>query len=397
VNHASDNNGKHNITTDIKKKLKEKHPKAAELKQSAIIDKHETKTERVISENITQDEIASDTKNSSGSGGPTQVDMDTWREMICSKSYGTHSKMLADEIATLAKRLAMDTIPHDYTSNLLACRLVPLNKKDNGILSVGVGECLRQIIGKTITGLLKEDIIHAVGTLQTCAGLELGIEAIIQAVRKSFEDDNSECLLLVDADNAFNKLNRKVSLENIKRLCPPICTYLHNSYNTPAMLYLENGDYILSQEGVTQGDNAAMAMYALSTWPLIQALSKETANDEVKHVWYADDSFAVGSLAGVKKWWKYLKANGPDFGYCPKPAILVKHSSLMQATQTIFKDNGIKITNQGERILGSVIGTESHKEQYIKNKVESWVKDLQSLSKYAQDDPQAAYSAFIKG
>ena len=79
MNHASDNNGKHNITTDIKKKLKEKHPKAAELKQSAIIDKHETKTERVISENITQDEIASDTKNSSGSGGPTQVDMDTWR------------------------------------------------------------------------------------------------------------------------------------------------------------------------------------------------------------------------------------------------------------------------------------------------------------------------------
>ena len=100
----------------------------------------------------------------------------------------------------------------------------------------------------------------------------------------SFEEDNSECLLLVDADNAFNKLNRKVSLENIKRLSAPIYTYLNNSYNTPAMLYLENGDHILSQEGVTQGDNAAMAMYALSTRPLIQALSNETANDEVKGV-----------------------------------------------------------------------------------------------------------------
>ena len=109
VNHASDVNGKHDITTDIKKKLKEKHPKVAELKQSAIIDKHETKTERVIFENITQDDITSNTKNSSVSGGPTQVDMDTWREMICSKSYGTHSKMLADEIATLAKRLVTDS------------------------------------------------------------------------------------------------------------------------------------------------------------------------------------------------------------------------------------------------------------------------------------------------
>ena len=69
----------------------------------------------------------------------------------------------------------------------------------------------------------------------------------------------------------------------------------------------------------------------------------------------------------------------------------------MQAAQKIFKGDGIKITDQGERLLGSVIGTESFREQYIKNKVESWVKDLQSLSMYAQDDPQAAFSAFTKG
>jgi len=85
-------------------------------------------------------------------------------------------------------------------------------------------------------------------------------------------------------------------------------------------------------------------------------------------VWYADDSSAVGSLAGVKKWLKYLQANGPDFGYCPKPAktiLVVKDGSLMQAAHKIFKDDGIKITDQGECILGSVIGTESFREQCI--------------------------------
>jgi len=46
----------------------------------------------------------------------------------------------------------------------------------------------------------------------------------------------------------------------------------------------------------------------------------------------------------------------------------------MQAAQRIFKDDGIKITDQGERVLGSVIGTESFREQNNKNKVESWVK-----------------------
>jgi len=111
-------------------------------------------------------------------------------------------------------------------------------KKDNGIRPVGVSERLQLIIGKTITGLLKEDTIHAVGTLQTCAGLESGTEAAIHAVRKSYKEKNSECLLLVlvDADNAFNKLNTKVSLENIKRLCPP-CTHTYTTAITHPPCY----------------------------------------------------------------------------------------------------------------------------------------------------------------
>jgi len=51
--------------------------------------------------------------------------METWREMIYSKSYGTHSQMLADEIATLARHLVADTTPHEYISTFLAYRLVP--------------------------------------------------------------------------------------------------------------------------------------------------------------------------------------------------------------------------------------------------------------------------------
>jgi len=101
----------------------------------------------------------------------------------------------------------------------------------------------------------------ASGTLQTSAGLELGMKAGIQFVRKSFQV-NSKCLL-VDADNAFIKLNRKFSLENIKRPCLPMYTYLHVSYSAPATLYLENVTHIMSQEGVTQGDDPAMAMYAV--------------------------------------------------------------------------------------------------------------------------------------
>jgi len=66
--------------------------------------------------------------------------------MIASKSCGAFSQKQVDEIGTLARRLATDTIPHQHISALLACRLVPLKKKDNGIKPVGVGECPRRNI-----------------------------------------------------------------------------------------------------------------------------------------------------------------------------------------------------------------------------------------------------------
>jgi len=70
---------------------------------------------------------------------------------------------------------------------------------------------------------------------------------------------------------------------------------------------------------------------------------------------------------------EYLKAKGRDFGYCPKPAktiLIIKDSSLMQSAQKLFTDQGIKIIDHGKCHLGSVIRTESFREQYIKNKVE---------------------------
>ena len=47
----------------------------------------------------------------------------------------------------------------------------------------------------------------------------------------------------------------------------------------------------------------------------------------------------------------------------------------------MHKNTGITITDQGELHLAEVIGTESLREQFIKNQVVGWVKDLQLLSK----------------
>ena len=50
---------------------------------------------------------------------------------------------------------------------------------------------------------------------QLCASQVAGVEAAVHAVRASFLWDDTEAILLVDANNAFNLLNRIVALHNI--------------------------------------------------------------------------------------------------------------------------------------------------------------------------------------
>ena len=59
-----------------------------------------------------------------------------------------------------------------------------------------------------------------------CGGQISGIEAAVHAVRTAFESNDSETVLLVDATNALDSLNRQVALHNIGRLCPPPLPYL---------------------------------------------------------------------------------------------------------------------------------------------------------------------------
>ena len=102
-----------------------------------------------------------------------------------------------------------------------------------------------------------------------CGGQICGIEAAVRVARQAFDSEKCEAALLVDATNAFNSLNRQTALQNIRRQCPSIATILVNTYRAPTELFMDN-DVILSQEGTTQGDPLAMAMYGLATIPLIQ-------------------------------------------------------------------------------------------------------------------------------
>ena len=192
-------------------------------------------------------------------------------------------------------------------SALVACRLITLDKSP-GVWPVGIGETLRRLVFNAVLRVARDDIQTAVGCLQLCAGQEAACEAGVNAMWTLLEDDDVKAVLLVDASNAFNFLNREAALHNIHVICPTIAPMLTNTYRNPARLFI-GGKNITSQVGTTQGDPLATAMYTLATLPLIHRLG-----GEVTQSWYADDASAGGRLEGLHRWWDKQDTMGLTFG-----------------------------------------------------------------------------------
>ena len=194
-----------------------------------------------------------------GGAGPSGVDATGWRR-LCT-AFKKSSADLCDAIDLLARRLSTSYLDPSGIQAFVACRLVALDKCP-GVRPIGIGEVLRRIVGKAVLSILKEEIMEATGVLQLCAGQEAGCEVAVHALREVFNSSDCEAVLLVDASNSFNSLNRQVALRNVRHLCPSLATILINTYRSDVNLFIEN-DTMFSSEGVTQGDPLAMAMYAL--------------------------------------------------------------------------------------------------------------------------------------
>ena len=66
--------------------------------------------------------------------------------------------------------------------------------------------------------LFKNDITHGTGALQLRARQDTVVEAVVHAMHHIFSEENTEAVLLIDAENSFNSINRKVMLQNTKFL-----------------------------------------------------------------------------------------------------------------------------------------------------------------------------------
>ena len=62
-----------------------------------------------------------------------------------------------------------------------------------------------------------------------------------------------------------------------------------------------------------------------------------------------------------------------------------------------LENTGINITEDGKRHLGAVTGSIEYRENYVTQKVNTWLDDLNMLCDIARIELQAAYSCFVSG
>ena len=147
-------------------------------------------------------------------------------------------------------------------------------------------------------------------------------------------------------------------------------------------------------ERTTQGNPASMVIYVIGIILLILMLVeiRMQDNDHTKTAAYADELTVVGPIDQIRIWWNTLRRLGPKFGNFPegsKSWIIVRENAKERA-QTIFDNTKIKITTDGQKHLGAVIGTANFKQNYTRKKINQLIQELRILSKIALYEPQAA-------
>lgn len=348
----------------------------------------------IVFEKLTAKLIKNVGRNAKGAAGPSGLDANAWNRMLT--CFKQSSDRLCEALAAVARCLCTDDLSEVDLSAFTAARLIPLDKRP-GVRPIAVGEVVRRIICKAIMKVIERDVVLATAPRQVCVGVPSACEAAVHAMESLFGRPEVEGILLVDASNAFNSMNRAAAKHNISRLCPALSGVFNNTYAKPVRLFVTGGGEITSREGTCQGDPLAMAFYAVAITPLIQQLQNECPS--TNQCWYADDDGAADKLVLLRRYWDKLVEIGPGFGYFPnavKTILLPKPEHITEAKH-IFAGTGIDIQSEGCRYLGGALGQQEFCSAYIKSMADRWCAQLKELSQIAQTQPQAAYTVFTKG
>ena len=153
------------LLPDVLQGLQDKHPEAADIAEECLLHGPIDYIPPNAYDLIDEESIYNSASKTKGSAGPSGMDAELYKRILCSKNFKTEGKILIEELAVFTRNLLRKLYHPSLLEAFTSCRLIPLDKNP-GIRPIGVGEVLRRIVGKTVSGFLKVEIKEAAGPLQ---------------------------------------------------------------------------------------------------------------------------------------------------------------------------------------------------------------------------------------
>ena len=133
-------------TEEIIVKLRALHPTANDIQPNTLINGPIEETSGATFYSIDEQQIFKAANRTKGSGGPSLLDAQQWKRLLCSNKFNAESKDLRVELAKFARRIATEPIDPHALEAYTAVRLIPLNKspgeEEIKVRPIGVGEVI---------------------------------------------------------------------------------------------------------------------------------------------------------------------------------------------------------------------------------------------------------------
>ena len=116
----------------------------------------------------------------------------------------------------MGHRICTEAVHTNGLTAFVACRLIPLDKWP-GACPIGVGEVPWRIVTKAVLRLVDLDIREACCAPQVCTccqALREAVKLLFILSDNFYRDPGLQAVLLVDASNAFNSVNRQAALHS---------------------------------------------------------------------------------------------------------------------------------------------------------------------------------------
>ena len=257
------------LTPETKQVLADVHFDDQPVDESALLKGPVHLVHEAVFEEITGDAIKKAVLKSKGGAGPSGGDARHWQDQLT--ALGDASRELCEAMAAWTRRLCSSAVSRNVLEAFLANRGVALDKNP-GTRPLGIGEMPRRICAKAVLVITRPDIKEASANANLCGGQEAAVQAIFHAVTELFEGDECDAVLLADANQGYQRLNRKVALHNLNIICPILYIVAVNFYGGSSRVFISPDFEVMSREGVTMGCPLAMMVYGLSLTPLIAFL-----------------------------------------------------------------------------------------------------------------------------